>query len=209
MPVRVAIVDDDKVIREGTASLITGYSELECVGAFETAEVFMQEIKIIRPHVVLMDIGLPGHSGIMCIRHIKPLYPQMQFMIFTVYDNPEKIFDALEAGATGYVLKNIPPEKLAEAILELSKGGSPMSAQIARMVVDSFSMKDKNKAGMNVLTIREKEVLHLLSKSYLYKEIAARLFISNDTVRTYIRSIYEKLQVHTRSEAVNRLRDSA
>lgn len=208
MPVKVAIVDDDKIIREGTAGLIANQEELECVGAFETAEIFMQEIKIIRPQVVLMDIELPGNSGIMCIRHLKPLYPDIQFMIFTVYDNPEKIFDALTAGATGYVLKDVVPEKLVEFILAVNRGGSPMSAQIARLVVDSFAAKEKSKAAINVLTIREKEVLHLLSKSYQYKEIASKLFISNDTVRTYIRSIYEKLHVHSRGEAVNRLRDS-
>lgn len=208
MPIRVAIVDDDKIIREGTARLIACYTELECVGAFETAEIFMQEIKIIHPQIVLMDIELPGHSGIMCIRHVKPLFPAIQFMMFTVYDNPERIFDALAAGATGYVLKNTPPEKLVEAIIDLHKGGSPMSALIARLVVSSFTDRDKNRDAVSMLTIREKEVLHLLSQSYQYKEIAARLYISNDTVRTYIRSIYDKLQVHTRSEAVNKLRGS-
>lgn len=208
MPVRIAIVDDDKIIREGTASLIAGYPELECVGVFESAEIFMQEIKVIHPQIVLMDIELPGHSGIMCIRHIKPLYPAIQFMMFTVYDNPEKIFDALAAGATGYVLKDTPPEKLVEAIMDLHKGGSPMSAQIARLVVSSFTERDKNKEAVSMLTIREKEVLHLLSQSYQYKEIASKLYISHDTVRTYVRSIYDKLHVHTRGEAVNKLRGS-
>lgn len=204
MSVRVAIVDDDRLVREGVALLIAGQEDLECVGIFENAETFMQELKIIKPHVVLMDIELPGHSGITCIRHVKVTNPGIQFMMFTVYDNPEKIFDALSAGATGYILKNTPTEKLVEAIMELYKGGSPMSAQIARLVINSFAQNDQDT--LSILTIREKEVIHQLSLGLQYKEIAARLFISRDTVRTYIRNIYEKLHVHTRTEAVNKLK---
>lgn len=206
MPIRIAIVEDDRFIREGTARLIAGQPELECVGVFENAESFMQDIKIVHPQIVLMDIELPGHSGITCIHKVKPLYPHIQFMMFTVFDNPEKIFDALSAGATGYILKNTAPEKLVEAILELHKGGSPMNAHIARLVVNSFGEKYKGKEAAEELTIRENEVLRLLSKGFLYKEIADQLFISTDTVRTYVRHIYEKLQVHTRTEAINRLR---
>lgn len=206
MSIRVAIVDDDRLVREGIATLIAGQEDLECVGIFENAETFMQELKIIKPQVVLMDIELPGHSGITCIRHVKVTNPDVQFMMFTVYDNPEKIFDALSAGATGYILKNTTTEKLVEAIKELYKGGSPMSAQIARLVISSFAQSDKDKEALNMLTIREKEVIHQLSLGLQYKEIAAKLFISRDTVRTYIRNIYEKLHVHTRTDAINKIR---
>jgi DNA-binding NarL/FixJ family response regulator len=206
MSIRVAIVDDDRFVREGIAMLIAGQEDLECVGVFENAETFMQELKIIKPQVVLMDIELPGHSGITCIRHVKITNPDVQFMMFTVYDNPEKIFDALSAGATGYILKNTTTEKLVEAIKELYKGGSPMSAQIARLVINSFAQSDKDKEALNMLTIREKEVIHQLSLGLQYKEIAAKLFISRDTVRTYIRNIYEKLHVHTRTDAINKIK---
>lgn len=206
MSIRISIVDDDRLVREGIATLIAGQEDLECVGIFENAETFMQELKIIKPQVVLMDIELPGHSGITCIRHVKIANPDVQFMMFTVYDNPEKIFDALSAGATGYILKNTTTEKLVEAIKELYNGGSPMSAQIARLVINSFGQNDKNIEAINMLTIREKEVVHQLSLGLQYKEIAAKLFISRDTVRTYIRNIYEKLHVHTRTDAINKIK---
>jgi len=208
MPIKVAVVEDDKIIREGIVMLIQSHDELECVGSYENAEIFMHEIKSILPQVVLMDIELPGHSGIATLLHLKPKYPDIQFMMFTVFDNPEKIFDSLAAGATGYILKNEPPAKLLEAIREIYKGNSPMSAPIARLVVNYFNHKNKETKTLETLTIREREVLQLLSKGFLYKEIADKMFISIETVRSYIRKIYEKLHVHTRTDAINTLRNA-
>lgn len=206
MSIRIAIVEDDRLIREGMIALLSSQQEIECVGIYENAESFMNEIKRILPQVVLMDIELPGHSGIACVRHLKPQYPDIQFMIFTVFDNPERTFDALAAGATGYILKSDPPAKLLEAVQEILKGNSPMSAQIARLVVNSFSHPQGDQKSWNAFTIREKEVLALLSKGFPYKEIGEKMFISTDTVRTHIRKIYERLQVHNRTEAINKLR---
>lgn len=208
MAIKVSIVEDDKVIREGISSLIQARDGLILVGAYENAESFNSEVRSIRPDVVLMDIELPGHSGIACIRKVKPDFPKIQFMMFTVFDNPDKIFDALTAGATGYILKSEPPEKLLSAIREIDSGSSPMSATIARLVVNYFNKKDQKSNSIAKLTMREREVLEGLSKGFLYKEIADKMNISIETVRSFIRNIYEKLHVHSRTEAINMLRDS-
>ncbi len=208
MSIKVSIVEDDKVIREGIGALVQTRPELHLTGMYERSEEFMHDLKNSEPDVVLMDIELPGHSGITCIRHIKPAYPEMQFMMFTVFDNPDKIFDALTAGATGYILKSEPPAKLVDAIREIYAGSSPMSATIARLVVNYFSGKISDDKSLATLSIREREVLEALSKGLLYKEIADRMNISIETVRTFIRKIYEKLHVHSRTDAVNMLRNS-
>src|SRR4029077_11164861 len=157
-----------------------------------------------KPEVVLMDIELPGHSGIACIRHVKALHPKIQFLMFTVFENAEKIFDALSAGASGYLLKSTPSEKLVEAIHEVHGGGSPMSMPIARLVVASFNKKYIESTLAEKLTLREKEVVELLAQGFMYKEIADRMKISMDTVRSYIRNIYEKLQVQSRTDAIRK-----
>ena len=178
------------------------------VGAYENSETFRKDIRSIRPDVVLMDIELPGHSGIVCIRQVKPDYPAIQFMMFTVFENPDKIFDALTAGATGYILKSEPPERLLSAIRELYDGSSPMSAPIARLVVNFFNRCEQEANALATLTLREREVLEELSKGLLYKEIADKMFISIETVRSFIRNIYEKLHVHSRTDAINMLRNN-
>lgn len=208
MAIKVSIVEDDKVIREGVSSLIQAQDGLILVGAYENAELFRSEVRSIHPDVVLMDIELPGHSGIVCIRQVKPDFPKIQFMMFTVFDNPDKIFDALAAGATGYILKSEPPEKLLSAIREIDSGSSPMSATIARLVVNFFNKRGHDANSIAKLTLREREVLEELSKGFLYKEIADKMNISIETVRSFIRNIYEKLHVHSRTEAINILRDS-
>lgn len=157
-----------------------------------------------QPDVVIMDINMPGMSGIDCIRTIKSDCPATQFMIFTIYENDEKIFDALAAGASGYLLKKTPSEKIIEAIKELHQGGSPMSTPIARKVINHF--KETKSPGHESLTNKENEILTLLSKGFLYKEIAAKLSISVGTVTQHIHNIYEKLHVSNKTEAINKLR---
>ena len=208
MSIKVSIVEDDKVIREGMETLIKTQPGLELTGAYENSEDFMRDLKNITPDVVLMDIELPGHSGITCIRHVKPDHQSIQFMMFTVFDNPDKIFDALAAGATGYILKSEPPAKLLDAIRDIHSGSSPMSAPIARLVVNYFSRKRDEDKSIATLTIREREVLEALSKGLLYKEIADKMNNSIETVRSFIRKTYEKLHVHSRTDAINKLRNS-
>jgi DNA-binding NarL/FixJ family response regulator len=154
------------------------------------------------PDVVLMDIGLPGISGIECICTLKPIIPKTQIMMLTVFEDDQRIFQSLAAGATAYLVKKTPPAKLLEAITDLHAGGSPMSNQIARRLVGEFQKSKSHASETEGLSPRETEVLHLLAKGFLYKEIAAQLCISQQTVRTHLRNIYEKLQVRTRTEAV-------
>lgn len=207
MSIRVAIVEDDKTIREGIAKLISHQKEINFIGSFEDAESFIKAIETLRPDVALMDIELPGHSGISCVQYLKPKYPSIQFMMFTVFNNPNKTFDALLAGATGYILKSEPADKIIEAIREIYEGNSPMSPQIARFVVNHFTSQNKSSAHIEALSLREREVLAYLSRGFVYKEIADKMAISIDTVRSFIRKIYEKLHVHNRTEAINKFRE--
>jgi len=207
MSIRVAIVEDDKTIREGIAKLISHQKEINFIGSFEDAESFIKAIETLRPDVALMDIELPGHSGISCVQYLKPKYPGIQFMMFTVFNNPNKTFDALLAGATGYILKSEPADKIIEAIREIYEGNSPMSPQIARFVVNHFTSQNKSSAHIEALSLREREVLAYLSRGFVYKEIADKMAISIDTVRSFIRKIYEKLHVHNRTEAINKFRE--
>jgi DNA-binding NarL/FixJ family response regulator len=183
-------------------------------GSFAGAEEALTKIPLVKPDVVLMDINLgDGESGIDCVRQLKPLYPEMLFMMCTVYEEDEKIFQALTAGANGYILKKTAPGKLLEAIRELHEGGAPMSSQIARKVVNAFQFRvsnpDASMTGsqgkpISILSNRENEILELLARGLLYKEIAARLFISQETVRKHVYHIYEKLHVNNRVEAINK-----
>jgi DNA-binding NarL/FixJ family response regulator len=204
MPINVAIVEDDADIRKSLEEMINGYEELDCVATFSNAEDFIATFKHINIQVVLMDINLPGKDGIETVALMKPKKPAVQYLMCTVFEDPEKTFESLCAGATGYMLKNAGPVKLYEAIKEIYAGGSPMSPQVARLVVSSFNKQQKVYADYESLTEREKEILQYLSKGYQYKEIAAQMFLSVETIRTYIRHIYEKLQVHTRTEALNK-----
>jgi DNA-binding NarL/FixJ family response regulator len=204
MPLTVAIVEDLRDVRESIAALISSSDGFACLGLFENAEDATEAIPGLSPDVVLMDIHLPGNSGIECIRSLKPLCPATQFVICTVFEESDKIFSALEAGATGYLLKSTPPARLLDAIREVHDGGSPMSSQIARTVVQRFQHK-KESDEWQKLTSREQEILQLLSQGFRYKEIADKLFISVETVRTHIRNIYEKLQVQSRTDALNKV----
>jgi len=158
----------------------------------------------VKPDIVLMDINLPGMNGIECIRRVKTVCPQLQFMMFTIYEDSEQVFDALAAGASGYLLKKTPRDKILPSIQELYEGGSPMSTQIARKVVAYFQKEKEASNNQAQLSAREREVLELLSKGFVYKEIAARLNIATGTVRQHIHKIYEKLHVQNRTEALNK-----
>jgi DNA-binding NarL/FixJ family response regulator len=203
MPISVAIVEDLTEVREGLAELIDSDRELSLIQSFENAETAAEKLPVLHADIVLMDINLPGMSGIDCIRSIKEKCPLTQFMMFTVYENDEKVLHALQAGATGYLLKRTEPQRILESIKELSQGGSPMSSNIARKLLNIFLDKKKiNKK--EILSERENTVLQLLADGLLYKEIADRLNIAHGTVRQHIHNIYEKLHVTNRTEAVNK-----
>jgi DNA-binding NarL/FixJ family response regulator len=201
--INVAIIEDNETIREGLRELINSSEGFFCVGVYRSAEDALMQVHDKRPDVILMDINLPGMSGIECTRRIKSLDPSIQIMMLTVYENDENIFHALQAGAAGYMVKRTKPGVLLEAIEELHKGGSPMSAEIARKVVQTFHERQaKVESDYEKLTKREQEILGYLTNGMRYKEIADTLFISPHTVRTHIHKIYEKLHVRTKSEAI-------
>lgn len=203
--INVAIVEDNNVIREGLGALINGTTGYSCIGAYSNCEDFLNKLLTIQPDVVLMDIGLPGMNGIEGVRLALEKKPDINILMLTVYEDSEKIFDALCAGACGYLVKKTPPAKLLEAIKDVYEGGSPMSSNVARQVITTFK-ESKNtyekKSDYELLSEREKSVLSLLADGYNYQEIADFLFISVDTVRHHIRNIYKKLHVHSQSEAV-------
>ncbi len=205
MKINAAIVEDNKETREGLSAMLDASPDIHCVNTFEDAETLIKDISQLKVDVVLMDINLPGQSGIQCIELLKELYPHIQFLVVTNFEDSDKIFAALRAGATGYLLKNVSKQKLHDAIRDIYNGGSPMSMQIARKIVNSFSGRYKNTKLFNSLTAREKEVLILLDKGYLYKEIAEKLSLKLETIRTYIRDIYDKLHVHSRTDAINKI----
>ncbi|HVW15705.1 MAG TPA: response regulator transcription factor [Mucilaginibacter sp.] len=200
----VAIVEDIKEIREGLKILINLSEGFSCEKVYSTAEQALQSLPLAKPDVVLMDINLPGISGIECVKQLKPICPDTQFIMSTVYEDDENIYESLKAGATGYLLKKTVPSRILEAISEVYDGGSPMSTQIARRVIASFQKED-NIASSEILTSREKEILKNLSDGLRYKEIAAKLKISIETVRSHARRIYEKLHVQSRTEALNKV----
>jgi DNA-binding NarL/FixJ family response regulator len=203
--IKVVIVEDDKDIRESLEDIINSSTDINCIASFPNAEEFIDAFKYLNIDVVMMDINLPGKDGIKTVAELKPRKPKVQYLMCTAYEEPEKTFESLCAGATGYLLKNCSPEKLYDAVKEIYSGGSPMSPQIARLVVSSFNQKQKITAEFESLTEREKEILQLLAKGFQYKEMASQLFLSVETIRTYVRNIYEKLQVHTRTEALNKI----
>jgi DNA-binding NarL/FixJ family response regulator len=204
-PIRVALVEDDRQVREGLALLIGHSPGFACVAACPSAENALQRLPGQKPDVVLMDIQLPGMSGIECILQLKRLCPKAQIMMLTVFEDHERIYQSLKAGASGYLLKQTPPAELLEAITNLHQGGSPMSAQIARRVVEAFQRPTAPEGAEALLSPREQEILHLLAQGHLYKEIADQLGRSVETVRTHIRNIYDKLHVRSRTEAVNKV----
>jgi DNA-binding NarL/FixJ family response regulator len=203
MPIRVSIVEDLAEVREGLVDLVQSDEELSMVSSFKDAESAAEKLPELRADIVLMDINLPGMSGIDCIKFIKEKCPGTQFLMFTVYENDDKVLEALQAGATGYLLKRTKPEQILESIKELNQGGSPMSSNIARKLLNIF-LHDKKATKKEALSDRENEVLQLLADGLLYKEIANRLYIGHGTVRQHLHNIYEKLHVNNRTEAVNR-----
>ena len=202
MPINVSIVEDSDQVRSTLARLINRAEGFRCLSQYPDAEVALEALPRDRPDVVLMDINLPGMNGVECVRRLKQLAPQMQVVMLTVYEDTENIFNALAAGASGYLLKRTTSAELLAAIRDVQKGGSPMTTHIARKVVQSFQKAGASPQPTENLSPREQEVLDCLSHGFLYKEIADKLGISYETVHTYIRRIYEKLQVRTRTEAV-------
>ncbi len=203
-PIKLIIVEDDREFLKGITHMLNLSDEIELAGVFNNAEDFMSDFNRLEPEIVLMDIGLPKLSGIDCIKQLKPLKPQVQYLIWSTFDDDEKIFDALKAGAGGYILKTATAQQLIQAICELNKGGSPMSSSIARKVIASFHAPQVKQSEYN-LTPRENEILEKLAKGYRYKEIAAKLFVSIETVRSHVHNIYEKLQVSSRTDALNKV----
>ena len=202
MPIAVSIVEDNDKLRGTLARVLNRTEDFRCVSDYGSAEDALKQLPQVRPDVVLMDINLPGMNGVECVRQLKQLLPQTQVMMLTVYEDTENIFNALTAGASGYMLKRTSTKELLEAIQEVHRGGSPMTMHIARKVVQSFQRSTESVSATENLSEREQQVLDLLSRGLMYKEIADKLAISYETVHTYIRRIYEKLQVRTRTEAV-------
>jgi DNA-binding NarL/FixJ family response regulator len=199
----VCIVDDKSDLREGMCMMIELSENYVLGGSYANAEEAIKEISSLQPDAVLMDINLPGASGIACVNALKNLFPNMLFMMCTAYEDTDKIFDSLKAGASGYILKTEGPGKIIEALDDLIAGGSPMSSSIARKVVASFAIMGKENALIETLSDREKMVLDQLAKGLIGKEVADVLDITWGTVRKHVQNIYKKLQVNTRVEAVN------
>jgi DNA-binding NarL/FixJ family response regulator len=207
MPVTISIVEDNDKLRATLAKVVGRAEGFRFVSDYASAEDALADLPKVKPEVVLMDINLPGMNGVECVRKLKSLLPEIQVMMLTVYEDTENIFNALAAGANGYLLKRTPTKELIEAIREVHRGGSPMTTHIARLVVQSFQKPVATPAqpaggDLSELSEREQQVLDLLAQGLIYKEIADKLNIGYETVHTYIRRIYEKLQVRTRTEAV-------
>lgn len=204
MLINVGIIEDEIEISESLKLLINGTEGFSCIHAFNTSFEAIALLPHLNLDVVITDIHLPDKSGIDCIIELKPLCPKTQFLMCTSFEDVETVFKALKAGATGYLTKASPPSKILDAIIEVYNGGSPMNSQIARKVVASFHSEEKN-IELEKLSPREKEILHLLSKGFRYKEISEKIFINLETVRTHIRNIYAKLQVNSRTDALNKV----
>ena len=202
MSISVSIVEDNDKLRATLARVLNRAEGFRCLSQYANAEDALKDLPQVRPDVVLMDINLPGMNGVQCVRQLKALLPQIQVMMLTVYEDTENIFNALAAGAGGYMLKRTSSKELLEAIQDVQRGGSPMTMHIARKVVQSFQHTAATAQSTENLSEREQQVLDCLSRGLMYKEIAEKLGISYETVHTYIRRIYEKLQVRTRTEAV-------
>lgn len=203
-PIRTVLVEDDKELLDGISQALALSDEIEIIATFTNAEDFTKEVERLNPDLTLLDIGLPGQSGIECMKQLKLRYPKMQFLMWTTFEDDEKIFNALKAGANGYILKTASIQQIIQAICDLHKGGAPMSSSIARKVIDSFYKIGIQQTEFN-LTKRENEILELLAKGYRYKEIANQIFVSLETVRSHVHNIYEKLQVSSRTDALNKI----
>jgi DNA-binding NarL/FixJ family response regulator len=200
-PIIVALVEDDQKTRKNLAEFLRGESRVHCAGIYPDGETAVREIPLLKPEVALVDINLPGMSGIECVERLKKILPKLQVLMLTKYEESDLIFSSLRAGASGYLLKKMLAVELISAIEQVYAGGAPMTMQIARKVVEHFNQIKSPAANLEKLTPREHEVLALLAKGYLYKEISNQLGISPHTFRTHQRTIYEKLHVHSRTEA--------
>ena len=203
-PIKVALVEDKPEVRESWVRLINTMPEFSCICTCSSGEEALRVIPAERPDIILMDIFLPRMSGIECTTRLKTLLPQTQIVILTAMDDDQLVFLALEAGADGYLLKRTKPEDLRTGLLDVLSGGAPMTSEIARRVVESFRQRAKTREDFVRLTTREEEVLVLLSKGYSNKEIADRMQLSVDTIRSHLKHIYEKMHVRSRAEAVAR-----
>ncbi|CAG0988131.1 MAG: response regulator transcription factor [Bacteroidetes bacterium] len=204
MIIKVAILEDDYDANNTMESILNSNDKSICIGKYYCAEDAIEGLKNISPNVFLVDIHLPGKSGIEFIEIAKDKYPSVEFLVISAIEEDESLFKALQAGASGYLVKTIQNDKLFNAILDVVNGGSPMSNRIARKVINSFRQCGSNKA-FQQLTCREQEILKYLADGFRYKEIASRIFLSTETVRTHIRNIYQKLQVNSRTEAINKV----
>lgn len=203
--IRICLIEDMPDVRNGLQAIIAQDARFELIGSFTNAEDAIEQLPLLQPNVVLTDINLPGKSGIDCVREIKPAFPAIQFIMFTIYEDNDQVFEALKAGSSGYILKNTAPGKIIDSLVELHEGGSPMSPKIARKVLSTFNASPAENDVKELISKREQEVLELLSKGFLYKEIAVKLSISISTVKRHLNSIYTKLQVQNKVEAVNKL----
>ncbi len=202
--ITICIIEDLIEIQKGLQTIIESDSRFKLIKSFENAEDAIAQLPLLNPDIVLTDINLPGKSGIDCITEIKTEIPETQFIMFTIYEDNDQVFEALKAGASGYILKNTSPEKIIDSLLELNDGGSPMSPKIARKVLSSFNVITQNNVS-ELISKREQEVLELLSKGFLYKEIADKLNITLSTVKRHLNHIYQKLQVQNKTEAINKM----
>jgi len=201
MSIKISIVEDQEDMRQSLVEWLDHAPGLSCVGSHPSAEEALRKIPFENPDVVLMDINLNGMSGIECVARLRDKLPKIQVLMLTTYEDGDTIFDSLRAGANGYLLKNMPREELVQAVEQVHSGGAPMSLQIARKVINHFHRGAKAAAELEQLTARELEILRLLAKGYMYKEIADQLAISMSTVRTHVSAIYEKLHVQSRTAA--------
>ncbi|MFM1769762.1 MAG: hypothetical protein RJA22_2291 [Verrucomicrobiota bacterium] len=201
-PIKVSLVEDHRATRESLLAYLGRARGLKCLGAHASGEEALAALPAEAPDVVLMDINLPGMNGIECVAKLKERLPRTQVLMLTTYQETDLIFDSLRAGASGYLLKNMPPAELVEAIEQVHAGGSPMSMHIARKVVSHFQQIKKPASEVDQLTAREKEILALLAQGFLYKEIADQLGITLSTVRAHLHAVYEKLHVQSRTQAV-------
>jgi DNA-binding NarL/FixJ family response regulator len=201
-PIKVSMVEDDSRIRESLLGILEGVAGFHCLKTYSTGEDALAGVPLQRPDILLMDINLPGMSGIECVARLKQKLPDLPIVMLTVFEDSDKVFKALEAGACGYLVKRLPPQDLLEALRQVQSGGAPMTGRVARMVVQSFQRMGASKKETENLTPRELEILELLAKGDLCKEIADKLGLSLRTVHTHLKNIYEKLHVRSRTQAV-------
>ena len=205
--IRVSIVEDDDEFREHLRALIGGSVGFECAGAHPSAETVLKSVPVDKPEIVLLDLELPRKSGLEIIAELNEKHPEIRIVVLTLHDDTQRIFAALEAGASGYLIKPVAPARILQALMDVHAGGAPMSSQVARLVVKSFYKRGQSKHEVGCLTLREEEILHCLAKGYSYQEIADQLGISIRTVSTHLHNIYDKLHVRSRGEATAKFLD--